>query len=336
MKTLIIHRVISLLFVLLGMSLLTFTISHIIPADPAAAAAGLHGTELEVQTIRERMGLDKPLPEQYLIYMRNLVLHGDLGRSIRNNVPVRDELLRFLPASVELAAFAVTLFLPTGIVLGILAARSAGRMGDAITRVFAILGMSIPVFWLAIIVQIIFYGRLDLFPATGRISTLFGPPPRVTGLFTIDTLLAGEFEAFLSVMHHMFLPGVVLALGNLAVVTRMTRSSVLDVLSQDFVRTARSKGLSETSVLFSHVLRNAMIPVVTVVAFQMAGLIAWQFLVEIIFGWPGIGTWAVSAVMRLDFQVIMGVTLFGSTLYVMLNFLADVIYIILDPRIRYN
>lgn len=328
------RRLISLVFVLFGMSLMTFTISHLIPADPAAAAAGIHGTELEIQTIRERMGLDLPLHEQYLRYMGRL-LQGDLGHSIRNNIPVRDELLEKLPASVELAAVAILLYLPTGIFLGVLAARSAGRIVDAVVRAFAIFGMSVPIFWLAIIMQIIFYGRLNLLPATGRISTLFGPPPRVTGFFTVDTLLAGNFDAFLSALHHLTLPAVVLALGNMAVVTRMTRSSVLEVLSQDFVRTARGKGLTEVIILFRHVLQNAMIPIVTVVALQMAGLIAWQFLVEIIFGWPGIGTWAVSAIMRLDFQVIMGVTLFGSALYVTLNFLADVAYIMLDPRIRY-
>ena len=313
---------------------MTFIISHVIPADPAAAAAGLHGTEMEIQTIRERMGLDRPLTEQYFIYMSRL-LQGDLGRSIRNNVPVRDELLQKLPASTELAAVAILLYLPAGIVLGVVAAQHAGRITDAIIRIFALIGMSVPVFWLAIIMQIIFYGRLDLFPATGRISTLYGPPPHATGFFTIDTLLAGEYGALGSALHHLALPAVVLALGNLAVVTRMTRSSVLEVLNQDYVRTARGKGLTEAIILFRHVLKNAMIPVVTIVALQMAGLIAWQFLVEIIFGWPGIGTWAVSAILRLDFQVIMGVTLFGAALYVTLNFLADVAYFMLDPRIRY-
>lgn len=331
---LLIRRLISLIFVLAGMSVMTFIISHVIPADPAAAAAGLHGTEEEIQTIRERMGLDRPLPEQYFRYMSNL-LRGDLGRSIRNNIPVRDELMQKIPASTELAAVAIALYLPTGIILGVVAAQKAGRVTDAIVRFLALVGMSVPVFWLAIIMQIIFYGQLELFPAAGRISSLYGPPVHVTGFFLVDTLLAGDFAAFRSVLHHITLPATVLALGNLAVVTRMTRSSVLEVLSQDYVRTARGKGLSETIILFRHVLKNAMIPVVTVVALQMAGLIAWQFLVEIIFGWPGVGTWAVSAILRLDFQVIMGVTLFGAALYVLLNFLADVAYLLLDPRIRY-
>ncbi len=335
MGRLLVRRLVSLVFVLIGMSLMSFTISHVIPADPAAAAAGMYGGADEIETIRKQMGLDKPLPEQYLIYMQNLVLRGDLGRSISSNSSVRDDLARYLPASFELSFFAVLLYLPAGIVLGVLAAGKAGGWMDAVTRGLAIIGMSVPVFWLALVFQIVFFGWLNILPATGRISSIFGPPPRVTGLFTLDALLAGNLPAFLDVLRHMILPGVTLAIGNLTVVTRMTRSSFMEEMHHDYVRTARSKGLTERVVLFKHVLRNAMIPVVTVVALQMAGLIAWQFLVETIFSWPGIGSWAVQSIMTLDFQVIMAVTLFGAVLYVSLNFIADVIYIWLDPRIRY-
>jgi peptide/nickel transport system permease protein len=316
------------------MSLITFTISRVIPADPAAAAAGLYGSAEQIETIRKNMGLDKPLWQQYLTYMENLVLRGDMGRSIASNSSVRDDLLRFLPASLELALFAVLLFLPTGIVLGVLSARKAGGWVDAGTRGLAILGMSIPIFWLGIMMQIVFFGWLDILPAAGRISSSLGPPPHVTGFYTVDALLAGNLPMFGDALWHMVLPGLALALGSLAVVTRMTRSSVLDVLGHDYVRTARSKGLGDSLILFRHVLRNSMIPIVTIVALQMAGLIAWQFLVETIFSWPGIGSWAVQSILTLDFQVIMAVTLFGAVLYVGLNFVADVVYIWLDPRIR--
>jgi peptide/nickel transport system permease protein len=316
------------------MSLITFTISRVIPADPAAAAAGLYGSAEQIETIRKNMGLDKPLWQQYLTYMENLVLRGDLGRSISSNSSVRDDLFRYLPASLELALFAVLLFLPTGIVLGVLSARKAGGWVDATTRGFAILGMSLPIFWLGIMMQIVFFGWLDILPATGRISSYLGPPPHVTGFYTVDSLLAGNLPMFGDAVWHMILPGLALALGSLAVVTRMTRSSVLEVLGHDYVRTARSKGLRDNMILFRHVLRNSMIPIVTIVALQMAGLIAWQFLVETIFSWPGIGSWAVQSILTLDFQVIMAVTLFGAILYVGLNFVADVIYIWLDPRIR--
>ncbi len=329
------RRLVSLVFVMLGMTVITFALSHVVPADPAAAAAGLSATEVEIQTIRERMGLDRPLYEQYLIYLEGLLLHGDLGRSIASNLPVQEDLFRFLPASLELALFAIALYLPAGLVLGVLSARSAGGVVDAMTRGLAILGLSLPVFWLGLVAQLVFYGWLGLLPAAGRISTTFGPPPQVTGFFTIDTLLAGNVPAFLDVLRHLILPGVVLALANLTVITRMTRSSVLEVLSQDFVRTARAKGLSERRVMTRHVLRNAMLPVVTVVAIQMAALIAWQFLVETIFSWPGVGSWAVTSITKLDFNAIMAVALFGSVLYVMLNFLADVSYLVFDPRIRY-
>jgi peptide/nickel transport system permease protein len=326
---------IGVVFVMFGMTIMTFTLSHVIPADPAASAAGLNATALEVSTIRARMGLDRPLPEQYLIYMGRLILHGDLGRSIASNLPVQDDLLRFLPASVELALFAVALYLPTGLVLGVLSAKYAGRAVDAATRGLAVLGVSMPVFWLGLVAQLTFYGWLGILPATGRISSTFGPPPHTTGLFTVDALLVGDVGAFLDVVKHLLLPGSVLALANLTVVTRMTRSSVLEVLGQDFVRTARAKGLHDRVVMSHHVIRNAMIPVVTILAVQFASLIAWQFLVETIFSWPGVGSWAVDSIARLDFNAVMAVTLFGSVLYVLFNFLADLGYMVLDPRIRY-
>jgi peptide/nickel transport system permease protein len=330
------RRLVSLVFVMVGMTVITFSLSHLVPADPAAAAAGLNATELEIQTIRERMGLDQPVHVQYFTYMERLLLHGDLGRSIASNQPVRDDLLRYLPASLELAFFAFILFVPTGLILGVIAARRAGGKVDAATRGLAVLGVSLPVFWLGMLAQLVFYGWLGWLPAAGRISSSFGPPPQVTGFFTIDSLLAGDIPSFIDAIRHLILPAVVLALANITVVMRMTRSSVLEVLSQDYVRTARAKGLTGRDVTTRHVLRNAMVPVVTVIAIQLGGLIAWQFLVETIFGWPGLGSWAVDSITKLDFNAVMAVTLFGSLLYVMLNFLADVSYAVLDPRIRYQ
>ena len=335
MTRLLIRRLISLVFVLFGMTVITFTLSHVVPADPAAAAAGLNASALEINTIRQRMGLDRPLYEQYALYMEGLILRGDLGRSIASNVPVQEDLVRYLPASLELALSAIVLYLPAGLLLGVLSARAAGGAVDAATRGFAIVGLSVPVFWLGLIAQLVFYGLLGWLPATGRIGSTFGPPQPVTGFFTIDALLAGNAAAFADAVRHLILPAVVLALGNLTVITRMTRSSVLEVLSQDFVRTARAKGLHERTVVTRHVLRNAMLPVVTVVAIQIGALIAWQFLVETIFSWPGIGSWAVNSITTLDFNAVMAVTLFGSVLYVALNFAADISYLVFDPRIRY-
>jgi peptide/nickel transport system permease protein len=280
------------------------------------------------------MGLDRPLHEQYLIYVGG-VLRGDLGRSIMNNSSVADDLRRFLPASLELALTALLLFVPLGLVFGVITGTRAGGWVDAATRGLAIIGVSVPVFWLALMMQVFLYGQLGWFPATGRIGTEFGPPPNVTGFFTLDTLLAGRPDAFVSALRHLAMPAHALAAGNLAMLTRMTRSSVLEVLHQDYIRTARAKGLDERALLRRHALRNALIPVVTLLAIQMAGLIAWQFLVETIFSWPGVGSYAVKAITTLDFNVIMGITLFGSVLYVTLNLLADLSYLVLDPRIRY-
>ena len=319
---------------LIGISILTFTLSHVVPADPASAAAGLDATEEQVAAIRERLGLNEPLPVQYFVYMGNL-LHGDFGQSVGSSTPVINDFLRYLPASVELGAFAVLLYVPAGILLGVLSSRAAGGKIDALTRALAVLGVSVPVFWLGLMAQIVFYGELSWFPATGRISSVYGPPPATTSLFTVDWLLAGNLPAFVDVVWHMILPAAVLAVGNLTVVMRMTRSSMLEVEGQDYVRTARAKGLSESLIVRRHILRNAMIPVVTVVALQMAAVIAWQFLVEDIFSWPGIGTWAVNSILNFDFNAVMLITLFSAGLYVVLNFLADVAYLILDPRIHY-
>ena len=333
MVRLIGRRAAGLLFVLAGISLMSFVLSHVVPGNPAAAAAGLYATKEQEDEIRRRMGLDRPLPQQYMIYMDRL-LRGDFGRSIASNLPVAEEFANRLPASLELASAAVLIYVPLGVLLGILSARSAGKWGDAVTRSFAVFGVAVPVFWLGLVCQLVFAGMLHLLPSTGRISTTFGTLPLVTGFYTVDALLAGRLAAFGDALRHLALPAAVLALVNLAVLARMTRSSMLEVLGQEFVRTAWAKGLRERTVLIRHVLRNALIPVVTVIAIQMAALIAWQFLVEYIFAWPGIGSWAVASIAQLDFNAIMMVTLFGATLYVVLNFLADVSYMILDPRIR--
>ena len=334
MTRLFARRAVSLLFVLLGISVICFVLSHVVPGNPAAAAAGLYATKEQEAQIRARMGLDRPLAQQYLIYVGHL-LRGDFGRSIASNLPVSEEFVHRLPASLELAAAALLLYVPVGMLVGIQSARSAGRWADALTRSFAVFGVSVPVFWLGLLCQLAFAGVLHILPSTGRISTLLGAPRLVTGFYTVDTLLAGNVPAFGDVLRHLALPALVLALVNVAVLARMTRSSMLEVLGQEFVRTARSKGLPERTVLTRHVLRNALIPVVTVIAVQTAALIAWQFLVEYIFAWPGIGGWAVASITQLDFNAIMMVTLFGAVLYVALNFLADVSYMILDPRIRY-
>ncbi len=331
----LLRRLISLLFVLFGMSVLTFAISHVIPADPAAAAAGFTANAEQIAQYRKELGLDRPLYEQYLRYIGGIVLHGDFGRSILNQRPVLEDILTFLPASIELAAVSFLLAVPLGIILGIATAVRAGRLSDAVTRAFAVLGVSIPVFILGLLLQLVFYKQLRWFPSGGRLDVDIVLPNSGTGLLVIDSLIRRDWGALGSALRHLALPAATLAIANLAVVMRMTRSSILEILTADHVRTARAKGLAEPRILAHHVLKNAMIPVVTVIGLQFAALIALVFLVEVIFSWPGIGAYAVRAILGLDFQPIMGITLLFSVLYVIVNFIVDLTYPVLDPRIKY-
>lgn len=331
----ILRRMITLIFVLLGMSLVTFAISHVVPIDPAAAAAGMEASHEVIERIRRDLGLDKPLHVQYFRYISDIVLRGDFGYSVLNRRPVLDDILTFVPASVELALFSLMLCVPTGIILGAITATRAGGLTDALVRIFAIGGVSMPVFWLALLMQLVFYRILGWFPDGSRLGIEFISPPPVTKLFLIDSLLAGQWDVFLSALKHLVLPGFTLALANIAIITRMTRSSLLEVMHQDYIRTAKAKGLSSFRVLRKHAMKNALVPVVTVIGLQLGYLIAWVFLVEAIFSWPGIGSYAVRAIVNLDFPAVQGVTLFTSFLYVFINLAVDIIYLFLDPRITY-
>ncbi len=334
MNAYVLRRILTLILVLIGMSLLTFTVTRMIPADPARAAAGMDASLETLEAVRHDLGLDRPLPEQYWRYISG-VLRGDLGVSFMNRQPVMDDIRQFLPASIELAVASILICVPLGVVLGVITALKAGSWTDAITRIFAILGVSIPIFWLALLLQLLFYRELHWFPAAGRLSVQFSAPPTVTGMYLVDTLLARDWGAFRSALQHIILPAVTLAVANVAVITRITRSSLLEVLSADYVRTARAKGLAEWRVLGRHALKNAMVPVVTIIGLQLGALIAWVFLVETIFSWPGIGSYMVRAIMDSDFNAVMGVTLVTSFIYVVINLLVDLSYLLLDPRIRY-
>jgi ABC-type dipeptide/oligopeptide/nickel transport system permease component len=334
MITYISRRLFALVLVLIGMSLLTFTITRLIPSDPARAAAGMDADQATLEAVRQELGLDRPLPEQYWRYATG-VLRGDLGNSSMNRQPVMKDIKQFLPASIELAVVSILMCVPVGVLLGIITALKAGGITDAVTRIFAVFGVSMPVFWLALLFQLVFYRDLRWFPAAGRIGPLFSPPEAVTGLYLIDTLLARDLDAFKSALQHIILPAFTLAVANIAIITRMTRSSLMEVLSQDYVRTARAKGLAEWVVVSVHALKNAMVPVVTIIGLQLGTLIAWVFLVETIYSWPGIGSYTVRAIMDSDFNAVMGVTLITSFIYVMINLTVDISYLILDPRIKY-
>jgi peptide/nickel transport system permease protein len=319
--------------VVVGMTLLTFVITHLIPADPAKFAAGLDATADQIEQTKRNLGLDKPLPEQYLLYLGNLT-RGDLGNSIVTKRPVRDDLGDYLPATLELTLWTVILIAATGIPLGVLSATRRGSWLDILTRVLATLWVALPVFWFGLVLQLIFYLRLGWLPAGERLDpniTL----SRITGLITLDAVLHGDGVALLSGLRHLILPVFTLALARIAIVARMTRASMLEVLGADYVRTARAKGLHERAVIFRHALKNAALPVLTTLGTQIGFLLGGAILVEVIFQWPGMGRYAVSSITSVDFPAVMGVTLAAAALFVSVNLLVDLAYVMIDPRISY-
>ncbi len=332
------RRVLLLIPVIIGILTITFVISHVFPADPLAALLGpLQMRELRPETIemyRKRFGLDLPLHEQFFNYMSRLV-QGDLGESIRTRNPILEDLAYYFPATIELAMVAMLLSLAVGIPLGIISAVRKDKIVDHMSRLFSLAGVCMPSFWLALVLIIVFYYRLDWLPAAGRTSISTVLPPTVTGLATIDSLLAGDIDLFLEVVRHMILPSFVLAYRAIASIARMARSSMLEVMRADYIRTARSKGLSERIVIYRHALKNAMIPTVTISGLMFGSLLSGSVLVETVFSWPGLGWYATAALTNVDFPAVMAVTLVFTLVYSLANLIVDVTYGWLDPRIKY-
>ena len=328
----IIQRFMWMIVSLIGISLITFVVSHMVPADPIKAVAGIRAKGEQVEELRRLYGLDKPLHEQYLRWVANLA-RGDLGMSIRTGQPVLEDLRRYAPATAELSLAAMFLTILVGLPLGVVSALQKDRFLDHASRAIALSGVSMPIFWVALLLQILFFSRLGWFPADGRLDIMLGPPPQVTGLYTVDSLLAGDLETFKSAAVHLVLPAITLAFGSLAILTRMVRASMLDVLGEDYVRTARAKGLSERRVIVFHALRNALIPTTTTMALLMGAMMGGVFLVELMFSWPGLGFYAMRSISLIDFPAIMGVAILMTTIYAVFNFLADLLYGLLDPRI---
>lgn len=279
--------------------------------------------------------MDKPLPEQYLRYLTGL-FQGNLGTSIRTRRPVLEDLEQFFPATLELTLVAILIILAVGIPLGVISAIHKDRLPDHLSRILSLSGVSMPIFWFALLLQLLFYANLKVLPADARIDLLVDPPTRITGMFLIDSLLTLNLEAFISAARHVIMPAITLAYGSLAVLTRMVRSSMLDVMNEDYVRTARAKGLYERQVIYWHALKNALIPATTTMALQIGALLGGVFLVEIVFTWPGLGFYAMKSVVALDFPAIMGVTLLITVVYSLANLAADVAYSFLDPRISFE
>ena len=331
----VVRRLVLLVVIAVGITFVTFVISHVIPADPAVLIAGHNATAQTLALVRHEYGLDKSFVRQYVDYLNGIV-HGDLGLSTYSRRAVASDIGAYLPATVELVLFAIVAAVAIGVPLGVLSAIRKGGLIDHASRVFAIAGSSLPLFWLGLILQLVLSGKLHLLPLGGRLSPGITAPPTLTGMYTLDSLLAGQWHTFANALEHIVMPAAVLAFASLSLLVRVTRASMLEVLSQDYIRTARTKGLTRRRVITHHALRNALIAPVTLLGLQLGYLLSGVFLVEVVFSWPGIGFYAVHAVQGSDYLAIMGVTLVVALMYSVINLATDLAYLVMDPRISYD
>ena len=332
MLTFVARRVLSLLPVLIGISLVVFLLLRLTPGDPATIMLGERATPEKVAVLREQLGLNRPLWEQYFEFVGR-ILHGDLGRSIISNNPVVDELGNRLPATIELVFFAMCWGLIIGIPMGVIAALKRNTLVDIASMVVALLGVSIPIFWLGLMMIYLFGVWLKWLPPSGQIDLTI-PFHRTTNLYLVDAAISGNGEAVWSVIRHLIMPSFVLSTVTVPILARLTRSAMLEVLNQDYIRTARSKGLAERVVVIRHALRNALLPVVTVVGIQIGGLLGGAILTETIFSWPGMGLWMYQAILNRDYPIVQAGVLIAAIIFVVMNLLVDISYGILDPRIQ--
>lgn len=334
MKWYIIKRLLMLIPVLLGTSIIAFSLIHLAPGDPARTMAGEHASQRTINAIKEKYGLDKPLYIQYGIWL-NRALHGDMGRSIVSNEYVTKEILDRFPNTFELTFFAMILAIAIGTMAGIISASKQYSALDYTFMGIALFGVSMPVFWLGIMLMMIFGVYLRWLPIGGRINILI-PFHRITGFYLLDSIITGNFAALISTLRYLILPSTALATIPMATIARVSRSSMLEVLRQDFIRTERAKGLSERVVIYKHAVRNAMIPVITVIGLNFGLLLAGAILTETVFSWPGIGRYVVNAVRMRDYPAVQGCVLFFALVFVIVNLVTDIIYVYIDPRIHYK
>jgi peptide/nickel transport system permease protein len=319
---------------LIGVVVVTFLLTRALPGDPAAYFAGPAATKEAIEQIRAKLGLDKPLVVQFGRYISDLA-HGDLGNSLTTGQPVIAEIRSRLPASAELTLFGLIVSMVIAVPLGILSATRPGSIVDHACRVISTAGVSLPVFFTGLILVYVFYYLLGWAPAPlGRLDVFFSPPPQVTGFYLIDSLIAGDSEAFVASLKQIVLPALTLGIFSLAPIARMTRASMLAVLASDFVRTARACGLSPFTVIVTYAFRNAMLPVVTTLGMVFSFLLGANVLVEKVFAWPGIGSFAIEALIASDFAPLQGFVLTMAVMYVGLNLIIDILYGVIDPRVR--
>lgn len=331
----ILRRVLTSLLVLLGVSVITFFIARVVPTDAAALYIGPKARAEDIERVRKQLGLDKPLPVQYAVYMGEL-LHGDLGNSISTKRPITQELTERLPATLELLFAGMFIAMLIGIPLGVFSARWQGRLPDIIIRTVSIVGVSMPAFYLGLILQIVFFRNLNLLPLAGRIDSdmrFTSPITELTHFLVLDSLLTGNWIALKDALLHLVLPGITLAAYPSGLIARMTRAAMLEVLEQDYIRTARAYGIKQHIIIYLYALKNAISPTLTVIGLTFAFALTGTFFVEIIFNWPGLGLFTVRSLLNLDYPAIMGMTLFGATGYVLINLIVDILQAWVDPRI---
>jgi peptide/nickel transport system permease protein len=321
--------------VLIAITLATFVLTRLIPADPARAAAGPEASAQAVERLRQEMGLDRPLAVQYLHYLRDLALLN-FGRSIQTQRYVREDLRAFFPATAELAVVVIVVYTVASIALGVLAAVYQGRTLDYVLRVIGMIGAGLPSFWLGMLLQLVFYRDLGWLPAAARLDPMVPAPFRLTGFYLVDSVVTGNWAAWRSSMEHLVLPVIAAVMARLAVGLKLTRVTMLEVLGEAYIRTARSKGLPGSTVILRHGLRNALIPIITALGLQFSALLGGTVIVEVVFAWPGIGRYALGSIRTLDFPAIMSVTVVLAAVFLVINMIVDILYIALDPRIRYS
>ena len=334
MMVTIARRLLTVVPTLIGVVIVTFLLTRVLPGDPAVYFAGPAATPQSIAEIRKSLGLDRPLPDQFVRYVNDLA-HGNFGNSLSTGRPVATEISSRLPASAELTLSGLLLSIAIAVPLGIFAAVKQGSFVDHLCRIIATAGVSLPVFYTGLLLVYVFYFRLGWAPAPlGRLDAFASSPPDITGFYLIDSLITGNFETFRAALSQLILPAVTLAIFSLAPITRMTRASMLAVLASEFIRTARASGLDGRTVILTYAFRNAMLPVVTTLGMVFSFLLGANVLVEKVFAWPGIGSYAVEALLQSDFAPVQGFVLTMAVMYVALNLFIDMLYGVIDPRVR--
>ncbi len=335
MLAIILRRAVFLIAVIVAITAITFVLLHNTGVDPAQLLAGPHGTPQQIAALRQRFGLTQPPVIQYFYYLKELI-RGDFGVSIHTQHAVGADLSQFLPATLELVLAAIVFAVVVGLALGTLAAVYRGSWIDTTARLLSLSGLAVPVFLLGLLGQWLFYDKLGWLPSGGQLDVGVNPPPAITGFYVVDSLITGHPDLFVSALWHLLLPAVVLGFGVLASITRMMRSALSEVLEQDYIRTARAKGLRRRAVVLRHAVRNAVLSTLTIIGLQFGALLGSTILVEIVFSWPGIGLYLEQSIVAADYSPVLGVTTVIAAIYVLVNLLVDMGYLMADPRIRYR